>query len=120
MRSFADQFVRPEFLPLSIIRAIWKRKFTALAIAAVVTAGAWIYISTMPAVYFAEAVIIVEAQKIPDKYVPSLVTQNSKERLAVLSQQILTSDRLKKLIGDLELFPGAKPGKVPDIAVDAV
>jgi polysaccharide chain length determinant protein (PEP-CTERM system associated) len=120
MPSFADPFVRPEFLPLSIIRAIWKRKFTALAVAALATAGTWYYISKMPALFYAEALVLVDSQQIPDKYVPSLLPQDSKERLTILSQQILTSDRLKQLIVELKLFPGAQAGKVSDVAVDLV
>lgn len=120
MPSFADPFVRPEFLPLSIIRAIWKRKFTAIAVAAVATGGAWYYISKMPALFYSEALVLVDSQKIPDKYVPSLLPQDSKERLAVLSQQILTSDRLKQLIVELKLFPGVQASKVSDVAVDTV
>ena len=64
-------FIRPEYMPLSIVRAIWKGKFLALAIFDRGKPRHSFYVSRLPAGYYAEALILVDAQKIPSQYVSS-------------------------------------------------
>ncbi len=115
-----EPLIRPEFLPLSIARSIWKGKLIAVAVAAFVTVGTYVYVSKMPAVYSAEALIVVDSPRIPEKYVSSTVNADTQGRLAALSQQILSSERLAQLIRDLKIVPGGSGTVVPESAVDAV
>lgn len=111
--------MRPEFLPLSILRAIWRGKFLALAVFAVVCVGTYFYVQRVPALYRTEALITVDSQKIPDDYVNTTVRTNVQDRLQSISRQILSTERLKKLIVDMELYPGL--GKnVPDVVAEAM
>src|SRR5262245_61314935 len=89
---------------LSIVRMIWKRKLqilfatTALSAAAVTVAWLW------PATYRAETLILVDSQKIPEKFVSPTVNAELQDRLATISQRILSNTRLQKIIQSFRLY----------------
>jgi succinoglycan biosynthesis transport protein ExoP len=95
---------RPEFSPLSLIRAFWKHKFVAICVMVVVSVGVAIFVHHLPALYRAQALILVDSQKIPERYVASTVNTDVQDRLATISQQILSATRLKKIIDDFGLY----------------
>ena len=104
MTSKKAATVRPGFSPLSILRTIWKRKLSiGLTWLLVGGIGAGV-VYKLPAVYSSEAVILVDSQKIPEKYVSSTVSTDLQDRIATISQQILSSMRLKKIIEDFDLY----------------
>lgn len=93
------------FSPLSMARTIWKRRFTIFGLWSVLSAATFIVVGRLPAVYQADALILVDSQKIPDKFVSSTVNSDLQDRLSNISQQILSSTRLKKVIDDYGLYP---------------
>jgi len=118
-RFSPNAIIRPEFMPLSIARTIWKGKFLALAVALLVSGGTFLFVRKMPALYRANALILVDSQKIPTDYVSSTVRISVQDRLATISRQILSTERLRKLIQEMNLYPGL--GKnIPDGVVDGM
>ena len=94
----------PGFSPLSIARMLWKSR---LLIAFVwlflcLLAGAVVY--SIPATYKAEAVILVDSQKVPERYVASTVNSDVQDRLATISQNVLSSSRLRQIILTYHLY----------------
>jgi polysaccharide chain length determinant protein (PEP-CTERM system associated) len=89
----------------SIARMLWKQKVTIGAIWALVTGIACGVVLRIPQMYKAEALILVDSQKIPDRYVSSTVVSDAQDRLANIGQQILSSGRLEKIIEDFNLYP---------------
>src|ERR1035438_2032950 len=88
----------------SILRAAWKQKFLMVTSWLVLgTAGA-VVVYKWPATYFTEALILVDSQKIPDKFVASTVSTDLQDRIATISQQILSSSVLRKIIEDYGLY----------------
>jgi polysaccharide chain length determinant protein (PEP-CTERM system associated) len=93
------------FSPLSILRTIWKRKIRitvawilfALCMAAVVR--------SLPAVYLAETVVLIDSQKIPEKFVSATVGDDLEERIASIRQMLLSGSELKKVIEEFGLYP---------------
>src|SRR3954454_17262623 len=91
---------RPEFLPLSIARMLWKHRFLVV--------GSWIPIGLagcmivylLPLVYKAEAVVLVDSQKIPETFVTSTVQVSLQDSLTTISQRVLSATRLHKIITD--------------------
>lgn len=71
----------------------------ALALAVAVTAR------KLPNVYRAEAVILVEPQKVPTSYVASTVTTGMSERMSTIYQEVTSPTRLKRLIDNMGLYP---------------
>jgi len=55
--------------------------------------------------YRSTTVILVERAQIPDSMVPELVTQNSRDQLATLRQEILSRTRLERLLEELHPYP---------------
>lgn len=105
MTSQKTPFVRPEFSPLSVARMLWKRKLLIVVIWFSVGLTAAVVVSRLTPSYYAEALIMVDSQKIPEKYVDSAVSSNVQDRLAAITSQILSSARLKKMIADFNLYP---------------
>ena len=72
------------------------------------TAATVLLARLLPRTYKAEALILVDSQEIPEKYVEPTVTTAMQERLATLSQQILSATRLGKIISSLCTARNAK------------
>lgn len=68
------------------------------------TAVAALAIAFIPPVYKAETLIMVESQKIPEKLVTATVNAELQDRVASLSQQILSVGRLEQLIQRFGLY----------------
>jgi uncharacterized protein involved in exopolysaccharide biosynthesis len=69
------QFRRPELMPLSILRAIWKRKLAILAIFLVLTVASVAVVVLLPPEYSAGALILIEQQRIPGRFVTATVNE---------------------------------------------
>ncbi|QEE28615.1 lipopolysaccharide biosynthesis protein [Terriglobus albidus] len=108
--------VSDEHTPLSVripmlFGALKYRLRLILIVLVVVFAGSAAYIEQMPNVYRAQTQILVNPQRISDKYVSSAVSMGASDRLNTLSQQILSASRLEKILDDFQLFPKLR-GKV--------
>jgi polysaccharide biosynthesis transport protein len=62
----------------------------------------------VPTSYESEALILVDQQKVPEQYVMSNVNINIEERLQSLTQQVLSRQKLLKIISDFQLYPPQK------------
>jgi succinoglycan biosynthesis transport protein ExoP len=71
-----------------------------------------------PPRYRSEALILVEQQKIPERYVTPNVVGDLQERLQSMTQQILSRTRLQRLIEQLRLYPDLRARKTMDDVVD--
>ena len=96
--------IRPEFSPLSIVRALWKHKWLIAALSIAGSAATVIVVSRMQLIYQAEAVILVQSQKIPESFVAATVQTALEARLDALKQQVLSRERLWSLIEELKLY----------------
>jgi len=90
--------------PLSIARMLWKQRLTIAALWLLLGAATVVIILRLPAIYRAETLILVDSQKIPEKFVSTTVSADLREQLATLSQQILSSSRLSKVIEKFDLY----------------
>ena len=88
----------------SVLRAAWKQKLLMATTWLVLGAAGAVVVYKWPATYFAEALILVDSQKIPDKFVASTVSTDLQDRIATISQQILSSSVLRKIIEDYGLY----------------
>ncbi|MET0107539.1 MAG: lipopolysaccharide biosynthesis protein [Candidatus Thiodiazotropha sp.] len=58
----------------------------------------------LPSIYRAEATILIEQQEIPSELVRSTVTSYAGERIQVISQRVMTTENLGKIIDDYGLY----------------
>ncbi|SDF30206.1 GumC family protein [Terriglobus roseus] len=88
----------------TLLSAIRYRYRLIIFVAVVVLAAGLTYVMSMPDVYQSSTQILVNPQRVSDKYVNSIATMDASERLNTLSQQILSSSRLETIMDELHLF----------------
>jgi protein tyrosine kinase modulator len=104
--------------PLSIARMVWKQKILIGILTVLGCAAAIVTVMRLPVVYRSEAVILVDSQKIPEHYVTSTVNTNVQDRLATISQQILSVTRLQKIIDTFGLYAKERKSAVQEEVIE--
>jgi len=100
--SIQQEFIKPEYIIKTIIQRRW---FLIIPLMVALAVGSYLAI-TLPKVYEAETLILVEPQRVPDNYVQAVVSTNVEDRISTLSQQILSRTNLEKIINDFGLYAG--------------
>jgi polysaccharide chain length determinant protein (PEP-CTERM system associated) len=91
--------------PLSITKMIWKRKWLLLVVWAFLSAATVEAVYRLPPTYRAEVVVLVDSQKSLERYVSSTVNPEVQDRLAAISERILSLSNLRKIIEESSLYP---------------
>src|SRR5947209_12296054 len=63
------------------------------------------FVLLLPDHYKATTTILVDPQKVPEKYVSPTVSSDPGQRLNTISQQVLSATRLQQIIDDMQLYP---------------
>jgi polysaccharide chain length determinant protein (PEP-CTERM system associated) len=109
---------KPAFLPRSLLRAVWKHKVLGAALALAVSGGGIAAIFELPPIYQAEALILVDPQKIPERFVTSTVNTDIQDRLATINQEVQSSTHLQKIIDEFSLYPKQRLTRTPEEIVE--
>lgn len=104
MASHNASAIVPPLSPLSVARMLWKRKLLVVAAWGAVTIAAYHLASRIPSVYQASALVLVDSQRIPERYVPSTVVSDVQERMATIGQRVLSAGRLGEIIERFDLY----------------
>ncbi|MBK9170121.1 MAG: hypothetical protein IPM24_22030 [Bryobacterales bacterium] len=89
---------------LSIVRMVWKQARLVALVTVLLSVLVVFGVLQLPLVYRAETTILVDSQKIPEKFVSATVESSLQDRVASLSQQILSSTRLLRIIEEHNLY----------------
>ncbi|MGI8770896.1 MAG: GumC family protein [Acidobacteriaceae bacterium] len=100
---------------VSILRQHWLLMLLTSSAAFAVLAT---IVALLPSVFEATTTIMVDPQQIPDKYVSTTVIEDPGERLNLLTQEVLSTSRLEKVIAKLDLYPKLRAQKGRDTAVE--
>ncbi len=65
----------------------------------------------LPSIYKSSATVLIEQQEIPEDLVRSTVTSYAGERIQVISQRIMSSDNLKRIIEKFDLYHEGRKSK---------
>ena len=104
---------KPEIKKIAYYIDLILRRRWIIIISFCLCMAAGIYLAfTLPKIYEAKTVILVEPQKVPTDYVRSLVRTNISERIGSISQQILSRTNLEKIIKEFGLFSGHEHKKM--------
>ena len=103
-RASTVKTVGPSLSPEHYLRILVHRKWWVISVFLVVSAATAGYSYRLPDLYTSETLILVDPQKVPESYVKSTVTGDVRNRLGTLSQQILSTTRLQKIIDSLNLY----------------
>jgi polysaccharide biosynthesis transport protein len=93
----------PGLLPLSILRTLWKRKVRIVAAWALFTLATVAVVRYLSPVYMAESVVLIDSQKIPEKFVSTVAT-DLEERVAAVRQILLSGGELRNVINEFGLY----------------
>ena len=104
--------------PLSIVRMLWKQSGFIILAWVVLSIAGIVIVHRLPPVYRAESLVLVESQKIPESLVASTVNAELQDRLATISQQILSGTRLQKIIDKFNLYAGDKKSKTQEEIIE--
>lgn len=91
-------------LHFSLAYACWRARWYVLALTITGALAGAAYGHFRPKTYTASALVLVVPQKVPERYVNSAVSTDLQDRLASISQQILSNTRLQKIIDDFQLY----------------
>jgi len=97
-------------------RNCWSVFVSAIALSSI----GIVVVSLLPNVYRATTTILVDPQKIPDRYVATTVTSDPGERLNTLTQQVLSATRLQEIIDQLNLYPEFRKKKTREEVLDFI
>jgi polysaccharide chain length determinant protein (PEP-CTERM system associated) len=94
--------------PREIIEIIIKRRWYIIVSFCVSMIVGICLAFTLPKIYKAETLIVIQPQKLPDNYVRSVVTTDIDSRVNTISQQILSRSNLEKIIDNFRLYADSK------------
>lgn len=89
---------------LSTARMLWKQRWRIVAVWGFTTALSVVIAQLLAPIYRAEAVVLVNSQKIPEAFVSSTVNGDVTDRLALVTQRIMTSERLLNIVSAFHLY----------------
>jgi len=97
-------FPGKKFTPEDIVAIVWRRKWLIVLPFVLVSAGTFLWVRTLPALYRSEAVLVVVPQRVPEAYVRSTVTTLVEDQLPTLRQLILSRSRLEAMIQEFGIY----------------
>jgi polysaccharide chain length determinant protein (PEP-CTERM system associated) len=97
---------------------LWKQKIRIISIWILLLSVTAVVVYKLPAIYRSEALVLVDSQKIPDKYVTSTVNTDVGDRLATIGQQIMTTERMLKIINTYNLYPNERKTKPQEEVIE--
>ena len=96
------------------ISAFKRRKWQMIVPSLLIFSIALTIALTLPAVYRSQATILIERQDIPTDLVRTTVTGYADEQVQLLSQQVMTTDNLLKVIKKYDLYKQEKETKTTE------
>jgi uncharacterized protein involved in exopolysaccharide biosynthesis len=97
---------RPAATGLAARLAAWRRRRgPAVRVAATVLLLAVAIVAIWPASYRSTGTILIEQQELPADLVQSMITSYADQRIQVISQRVMTTDNLLRIVGRYNLYP---------------
>lgn len=90
--------------PLDYLKILWRRRWYALAMFAVIAIGVAVYAWRIPDVYRSESRILVEAAVIAQDYVRPSIRSTPEEQIAAIRAQVQSRSFLERMIQEFGLF----------------
>ncbi|HLJ48627.1 MAG TPA: Wzz/FepE/Etk N-terminal domain-containing protein [Bryobacteraceae bacterium] len=113
-----NRLIPGQFHPMSLLRMLWKHRMLITITTLAISIAGLIVIYAMPDIYQADAVIVVDSQKIPEKFVASTVEVTLRDSLNEISHRVLNSSQLQQIIDDLGLYPKERKKKSREEILD--
>jgi polysaccharide chain length determinant protein (PEP-CTERM system associated) len=93
------------YTPEMVLGIVRRRFWVVVVPVAVMAALTATIVKRLPDMYWAETVILVVPQKVPESYVKSTVTETLESRVQSIKPTILSRTRLEQIITEFNLYP---------------
>ncbi|MFP3982503.1 MAG: GumC family protein [Desulfurivibrionaceae bacterium] len=103
------QIPKIDFQPY--VDLFWRRKWWVILPLLITLIAGVGYVHVTPKTYQASTLILVEAQRVPNSYVQSTVTESLQSRLQTISQQVNSRTNLEGIIKEFDLYPAGDQEK---------
>lgn len=100
MKQTADAAIDPKRLLEIGLRRRW---LLLIPLCLALMVGIYLVV-TLPRIYTASTLILIQPQKVPEEYVRSIVSADSGQRINSISQQITSRSNLERIIKEFNLF----------------
>jgi polysaccharide biosynthesis transport protein len=100
------------------LAAVRKHIHIALISSIILLATGIAIVSLLPNIYRATTTVLVDPQKIPERYVASTITSDPSARLNTLTQQVLSSSRLQEIIERFDLYANLRQTSSREEVID--
>ncbi|MEJ5358048.1 MAG: Wzz/FepE/Etk N-terminal domain-containing protein [Desulfobacterales bacterium] len=91
---------------VTILRVLSRRRWWVIGSLALAVLTGIVLTLTLPKLYEASTLILVQRQRVPEKYVQPVVASDLENRISTISQQILSRSNLERMIERYNLFAG--------------
>jgi succinoglycan biosynthesis transport protein ExoP len=110
--------------PMAVVKQsidVLKKRWHAVFLSSVLLASAGIVVvSLIPNQYKATTTILVDPQKIPERYVASTITSDPNAHLSTLTQQVLSASRIQEIVDQANLYPTMRKKKSREELLDYI
>lgn len=101
-----------------LFKSVYRRPLWLVVPVLLCLAAGYGIFRSMPPIYRASTLVMVEKQKVPTDYVKATVTSDIDERLKTIEQQITNRDNLERIIVEMNLYPEVRETAPVDKVVD--
>lgn len=107
------------YTPHDVLRLLHRRRWLVVLPLLACSCAAAIVARALPSVWQSTAVISIVPQRIPESYVRTTVTIGPQDRLEAIRRDILSRERLERIIADFDLYPEMRSrGALPEDVVE--
>ena len=97
-----------------ILRIVIRRRWCVLLPAMVIGVCASLVSLLLPNYFESQAVILVESQQVPERYVTANTITDMREVLVLMTDAVLSRTRLLQIINDFDLYPRERKTMAPE------
>lgn len=84
---------------------LWRRKYWIAIPAIVLMIGTVVFTYSLPESFKSEGLILIESQEIPQDLIRTTVTSYADQRIEVIKQRLLTTNRIMQIVEKHNLYP---------------
>src|SRR5258705_4922174 len=106
------------YKPEDFLQILRRRMWLLLVPFSIVSAATATYSRYLPDIFRSDTLILVVPQRVPESYVRSTVTTRIEDRLQSIAQQILSRNRLERIIQDFNLYVGQRRAGIMEDIVE--
>jgi succinoglycan biosynthesis transport protein ExoP len=106
------------FSPYDILSMLGRRFYWLLITTTICFGVAAVVALRWPDQYKADTLILVDPQKVPERYVNTTVSMDVSGRLSTINQQLMSSTRLQRIIDTYDLYKSLKGHKTQEEIIE--